>query len=76
MLRRFLNSIKGISSSSLDVSLSCLYFLDTFAKGTLSSESDSFSVSDSEGCGGITYAAPLNFLLLSCLENMPVIYIC
>ena len=45
-LRRFLNSIKGIPSSSSDVSLSCLYFLANFAKGTLSSESDSFSVSE------------------------------
>ena len=52
-LNRFLSSIKGISSSSEDVSLSCLYRLANLAKGMFSSDSESASDSDSEGWGGI-----------------------
>ena len=48
-LKRFINSIKGISFSSSEVSLSYLYFLANFDKGTFSSGSESDSVPESEG---------------------------
>ena len=60
-LRRFLNSIKGISSSSSDVFLSCLYFLANFAKVTLSTESDSFSVSTEKVVVVLHMQRPLTF---------------
>ena len=52
-IKRFLNSIKGMSSSSSELSLSCLYFLANLAKGTFSSDSESDTGSESEACGGI-----------------------
>ena len=57
-----------MSSSSAEDSLSCLRFLIIFTKGMFSSESASYSVSDSDTCGGIDYAASLNCLLFSLLD--------
>ena len=57
-----------MGSPSAEDSLSYLRFLIIFAKGMFSFESASYSVSDSDACGGIDYAASLNCLLFSLLE--------